>query len=61
MTTMFHGIKRRMAGDLIPHRIEGVIFDEVAYADDTICMCTHEKTMTRFIQAIEKEGKTIKL
>ena len=39
MTTMFEDIKENIAGDLAWHRIPGAEFDEVMYADDTICIC----------------------
>ena len=38
MTTLFHDVHQLMDDDLRKHRVPGAGFDEVAYADDTICI-----------------------
>ena len=37
MTVMFHDIHEGDAQRLKQHRVEGTSFDEILYADDTIC------------------------
>ena len=37
-------------------RIPGANFDEVTYADDTICMSTDTNTMNKFFEAIDWDG-----
>ena len=45
MTTLFSDIHHEDKQNLIEHRVPGIMFDEVVYADDTICMSTNEKAM----------------
>ena len=58
MTVMFEDIKEdpNLAINLIKHRVPGADFDEIMYADDTICISQDTKTMNKFIQAIETVG-----
>ena len=56
MTTMFEELKTQIQGELIKHRIPGIDFDEVMYADDTICISADTKTMNKFIKQIEETG-----
>ena len=56
MTTMFEDIKENIACNLAKHRVPGANFDEVMYADDTICISEDTKTMNQFIQNIERIG-----
>ena len=59
MTAMFEDIKEdsNLAYNLIKHRVPGADFDEVMYADDTICISQDTKTMNKFIKSIETIGK----
>ena len=57
MTVIFDDIKHKMETNLAQHRIPGAFFDEVVYADDTICLSTDTKTMNQFLKEIEIEGK----
>ena len=34
----------------------GANYDEILYADDTVCISEDTKTMNQFLKAIEKEG-----
>lgn len=43
--------------NLITHRICGANFDEIVYADDTICVSTDTKAMNKFLKDIEEEGE----
>ena len=45
-----------MDNELKKHRVPGADFDEVTYADDTICISRCIKTMNEFIESIEIEG-----
>ena len=56
MTVMLHDIHHEFDGDLITSRIPGADFDEVTYADDTICISTDTMAMNKFLEAIEWEG-----
>ena len=59
MTVMFEDIKEdsNLAANLIKNRVPGADFDEVMYADDTICISQDTKTMNNFIKSIETVGK----
>ena len=57
MTTMFEDIKENIAGNLAWHRIPEAEFDEVMYADDTICISEDTRTMNQFILNIENTGR----
>ena len=56
MTAMFEDVKEDLILNLIKYRIPGANFDEVMYADDTICISEDTKTMNQFIQKIESIG-----
>ena len=43
MTVMFEDIHERMGTKLTQHRVPGANFDEVVYADDTLCIGTDTK------------------
>ena len=57
MTTLFYDIHEGDPQQLIPNRICGANFDEIVYADDTICVSTSEIAMNLFLKDIENEGK----
>ena len=52
MTVMFEDVHSRMQRVLEQNRIPGADFDEVTYADDTICFSTDTKTINEFIKEI---------
>ena len=56
MTVMFDDIKESLQHKLVVHRVLGANFDEVMYADDTICICQDTKTMNKYINKIEEVG-----
>ena len=56
MTTMFYDVHQTMDRKLNRHRVPGADFDEVTYADDTICISKDIEAMNKFIDTIEKEG-----
>ena len=53
---MFHDVHRKTDKKLGKQRVPGASFDEVTYADDTICIATCTKTLNEFIKNIEVEG-----
>ena len=57
MTTLFHDIHMHDPQNLTAHRICGANFDEIVYADDTICVSTDTKAMNQFLKDIEEEGE----
>ena len=57
MTVMFSEIHKEMGATLIEKRVDGIAFDEILYADDTICIGTDTKTLNMFLKAIEGKGK----
>ena len=57
MTVMFNEIKKDVGPILTQNRIAGFNFDEIMYADDTICISTDTKTLNKFLAAIEERGK----
>ena len=56
MTTIFHDVHQETDRYLANHRVPGADFDEVTYADDTICISTDTLAMNTFLEAIEWEG-----
>ena len=56
MTTLFHDIHAGDTQRLIPNRVCGTNFDEIVYADDTICISTDAASMNLFLKSIENEG-----
>ena len=53
---MFEDVHSKLDQKLPRNRTPRADFDEVAYADDTICFSTDSRTTNQFIQAIEEEG-----
>jgi len=56
MTVLFHDIHKRDEHQMSQHRLENTNYDEVLYADDTICVSTSTRAMNRHINSIEQEG-----
>ena len=56
MTTLFHDVHQKCDHRLKRNRVPGADFDEVTYADDTICISRCIATMNNFIKGIEEEG-----
>jgi hypothetical protein len=56
MTVMFHDVHKLDSRQVLLKRIPGAEFDEVLYADDTICMSTDTKIINRTLANIEREG-----
>ena len=56
MTVMFHDVHKLDIRQVNLKRIPGADFDEVLYADDTICMSTDAKVINRTLANIEREG-----
>ena len=56
MTVMFSDVKEQMGNTRIQHRIRGAPFDEVLFADDTICLSHDTRTMNKMLKAIEEIG-----
>ena len=52
MTVMFHDIHHGDKHNLLQHRIEATTYDEVLYADDTICVSTDTKAMNKLLADI---------
>ena len=57
MTVMFADVKKEMRGLGLKYRINGAHFDEVLFADDTICLSTNTRAMNRMPAAIGKIGR----
>ena len=56
MTVMFHDVHSLDSRDVTMKRIPGAEFDEVLYADDTICMSTDTRVINKTLANIEREG-----
>ena len=56
MTTMFHDIHEGDKQHIVRHRVRGVRFDEVVYADATMCISENTRSMHLFLASIEEEG-----
>ena len=57
MTTLFHDVHKNIDDTLSRGRVSGADFDEVTYADDTICISRNIAAMNKFIAQIEKGRK----
>ena len=56
MTTMFYDVHQETDKYLKEQRVPGADFDEVMYADDTICISTDTRTINQFVREIEETG-----
>ena len=56
MTTMFYDVHTELDSILATQRVPGAEFDEVTYADDTICITTSTEATNKFLKTIEEQG-----
>ena len=56
MTALFHDVHKNDEIDVKNHRIPYTDFNEVLYADDTICIIDNEEAMNRLLDKIETQG-----
>ena len=63
MSALFHDIKQEpeVKQHLAKARIPGTNFDEILYADDTICISTDPKAMNTYMKYIQTYGRDIGL
>ena len=54
---MFADVKTKRRGSGYQYRVQGINFDEVLFADDTICISHDTKAMNKMLSAIEVIGK----
>ena len=54
---MFADVKEKMSSNRCRYRVTGASFDEVLFADDTICISEDTRTMNKMLAAIEEVGK----
>lgn len=57
MTAMIRDIHFNLREGMARYRIPGATFDEVIYADDTICMGTDTRELNKMLAEIETEGE----
>ena len=57
MTTIFHDIYQELEDTITPYRVKNANFDEILFADDTICISENAKRLTKLLQAIQKTGR----
>ena len=57
MTTIFHDIHEEIDEELIPHRIKNATFDEILFADDTICVSENAQALTLLLHKIQEKGQ----
>ena len=57
MSVMFSEIHKELGATLIEKRVEGITFDEILYADDTICIGTDTRSLNLFLKTIERKAK----
>ena len=57
MTVLFHDVHQIHAPNTAAGRITGALFDEVTYADDTICVSQSETEIEKALKAIREEGE----
>ena len=56
MTAMFRDIHENDKTKTRTHRVGNANFEEVLFADDTICTSENARALSRLLQEIEKEG-----
>ena len=56
MAALFHDVHKKTDETIKKHRVPGAEFDEVTYADDTICISTNTKANNKVLEHIEIEG-----
>ena len=61
MSVLFEDVKGRHELNTEADRIKGADFDEILFADDTICVSQDEETMNRLLGAIVEEGGRVGL
>ena len=57
MTTMFHDIHTESVAKKMENRLPNTNFDEVLYADDTICISKNAKVLQKILGLIETHGE----
>ena len=57
MTVLFTDIHENDQQGMQRHRVPGMSYDEVLYADDTICISQSAVAMSKLLASIEKEGE----
>ena len=57
MTAMFHDVEKEATSNKNEKRVLNTNFDEILYADDTICVSTDTKQINKRLAAIEKHGR----
>lgn len=60
MSVIFHDIHQADTQAFQQQRVTGTEFDEVLYADDTVCIAQTERAMNRLLAATEMEGNKIR-
>ena len=56
MTVLFFDVHRKLQGQEEEQRVKGAEFDQVLFADDTICIAQDKQVMEDMLKAIEEEG-----
>ncbi len=54
MTAIFHDVHEKLGVGMAEGRVPGTEFDEVMYADDTICISTNTREMNKMLAEIEE-------
>ena len=57
MTTIFYDIHINLGESLVPHRVKNANFDEVLFADDTICISENAAALTELLHQIQEIGQ----
>ena len=56
MTVIFNDIHDKMPQDVIDNRVIHTNFNEVLFADDTICISENAQSLTKLLHLIQEEG-----
>ena len=56
MTIIFHDIQEKMPQQIIKDRVINANFDQVLFADDTICISENAESLTKRLHLIQEEG-----
>ena len=56
MASLMFEVEKGMGEEAKRDRVKGANFDEVLYADDTICLSTNKNALQSFLHAIQLES-----
>ena len=59
MTVIFHDIQQKLSTDIIENRVIHTNFDQVLFADDTICISENAASLTKLLHLIQTKEQSM--